>query len=521
VVASDSFSRTASGDWQTADIGSLYSYQGKLADLGVAAGSGVMNLPNAGASRSAFLLSTLAADVDVSFTTWLEKTPTGDVWVYSTVRRATDGSAYRPKIRISGGAVYVQVSRVTSSGESPLGPAVLVTGLTATPNVPIHVHAQATGSTPTTLVIRAWADGQPEPQTWQFSATDSTPALQVAGSVGLIAYANTNVTNAPLAVHFDDLLVTTTDPPRLVGEQLVGAGDISTCSGKGDEATARLLGFLPGTVFTVGDNAYPEGSAADFANCYDPSWGAQKSRTWPTIGNHEYNTADAQPYFDYFGAAAGDPGKGYYAYDIGAWRVYVLNSNCGVVSCAAGSAQEVWFKTDLGLRNPQCSIAVWHHPRYSSGSEHGSSASVQPLWQDAYDAGVELVLSGHDHDYERFAPLDATGALDPSMGVREFVVGTGGAGLLTMNAALPNSEVRQSASWGVIRLVLGSGAFEWEFIPVAGSVFSDRGSGTCHAPTAPPSPPSAAGTLITGQLWLPLAWLRIRRTLRLRRRPGG
>jgi hypothetical protein len=146
---------------------------------------------------------------------------------------------------------------------------------------------------------------------------------------------------------------------------------------------------------------------------------------------------------------------------------------------------------------------------------------VQPLWQDAYDAGVELVLSGHDHDYERFAPLDATGALDPSMGVREFVVGTGGAGLLTMNAALPNSEVRQSASWGVIRLVLGSGAFEWEFIPVAGSVFSDRGSGTCHAPTAPPSPPSAAGTLITGQLWLPLAWLRIRRTLRLRRRPGG
>jgi len=259
---------------------------------------------------------------------------------------------------------------------------------------------------------------------------------------------------------------------------LVGAGDIADCSGSGDEATAALLDNIAGTVFTAGDNVYPDGTDAQFAQCYDPSWGRHKARTRPTPGNHDYHTSSAAPYYHYFGALAGDSGKGYYSYDIGAWHLISLNSN---VSMSAGSAQETWLRQDLAASTKQCTIAYWHHPRFSSGTQHGSLSSAQPLWQALYDAGAEIVISGHEHNYERFAPQTPTGTADPTRGIREFVVGTGGESHYNDEGTpLPNSEVFNGTDYGVLKLTLSAGSYTWQFIPVSGGTFTDTGSGICH-----------------------------------------
>jgi len=266
--------------------------------------------------------------------------------------------------------------------------------------------------------------------------------------------------------------VTVTPPSASV--VLVGAGDIADCDA---EPTAALLDNIPGTVFTAGDNAYPDGSASDYASCYDPSWGRHKARTRPAPGNHDYQTSGATGYYNYFGAAAGPAGRGYYSYDLGAWHIVSLNSN---VSMSAGSAQETWLRADLAASTKRCTIAYWHHPRFSSGSNHGSSTQSAGVWQALYEAGAEIVISGHDHEYERFAPQTPSGAADPTSGIREFVVGTGGAGLYSFATPLPNSEVRDDASFGVLKLTLSDGSYAWEFIPIAGDSFRDSGSGTCH-----------------------------------------
>lgn len=261
---------------------------------------------------------------------------------------------------------------------------------------------------------------------------------------------------------------------------LVGAGDIADCSASGDEATATLLDNIPGTVFTTGDNAYPDGSATNFSQCYDPSWGRHKARTWPSPGNHDYHISGASDYFVYYGANAGPAGRGYYSYDIGDWHVVSLNSN---IDRSATSPQVTWLRADLAASTRQCTIAYWHHPRFSSGLQHGSNASTQPLWQALYDAGAEIVVSGHEHNYERFAPQTATGAADPATGIREFVAGTGGASHYNnFGTPLPNSEVRNGTAWGVLELTLETGTYSWRFIPVAGQTFTDAGSGACHGP---------------------------------------
>ncbi len=263
---------------------------------------------------------------------------------------------------------------------------------------------------------------------------------------------------------------------------LVGAGDIADCSTDGDEATANLLDAIPGTVFTLGDNAYESGTPAEFTNCYGPSWGREpiKSRPRPVPGNHDYDTSGATGYYGYFGAAAGDPTRGYYAYDLGAWRVYVLNSNCGSIGgCGAGSAQEQWLRADLAANPRECAIGMWHHPRFSSG-EHGSSPATEALYQALYDANAELVLVGHDHDYERFGPQTAGGETDDARGLVQIVVGTGGTSLRQFGRIRPNSLVRNAETWGVIRLSLAAGSWSLDFIPVAGRTFTDTGSGTCH-----------------------------------------
>ena len=262
----------------------------------------------------------------------------------------------------------------------------------------------------------------------------------------------------------------------------VGAGDIASCSSSGDEATAALLDAIPGTVFTLGDNAYESGTATEFANCYDPSWGRHKARTFPAPGNHDYFTLNASGYFSYFGAAAGDPTKGYYSYDLGTWRIIVINSNCAVVEgCYVGSPQEQWLRADLAAHPTACTLAYWHHPRFSSGSTHGSSTEMQPIWQALYEAGADVVLSGHEHNYERFAPQDPNGNLDTVHGIREFVVGTGGASHYAFGTMLPNTEVRNSDTYGVLKLTLHPGSYDWQFVPEAGKTFTDSGSALCVA----------------------------------------
>ena len=258
---------------------------------------------------------------------------------------------------------------------------------------------------------------------------------------------------------------------------MVGAGDIAGCSTSGDEATALLLDGIAGTVFTLGDNAYDSGSTTEYNNCYHPTWGRQKARTKPVPGNHEYVTANAAGYFGYFGSAFGTSTTGYYSYDLGDWHIVALNSS---VAHEAGSAQEQWLRADLAASTKTCTLAYWHHPRFSSGAGHGNDASMQPVWQALYDANADVILSGHDHDYERFAPQTPSGVADATRGIREFVVGTGGRSHYGLGTLKANSQVFNGDTFGVLKLTLSAGTYAWEFVHVDGGTFADSGTGSCH-----------------------------------------
>jgi hypothetical protein len=274
-------------------------------------------------------------------------------------------------------------------------------------------------------------------------------------------------------------------PERPTSEEIIAAGDIADCRRESDEATARLIGgFDDSTVLTLGDNAYPDGSAEDFEECYEPTWGRFKDRTKPSPGNHEYDTQGAEGYFDYFGKAAGDPDRGYYSYDLGAWHIVALNSNCEEVpgGCEEGSQQVRWLKADLAANDDKsCTLAYMHHPRFSSGAKHGNTHYVKPLWEALYEAGAEVVLSAHEHNYERFAPQNPGGREDPEDGIREFVVGTGGGkGTYPIVEPIANSEVHNDETYGVLKLTLNPKSYEWRFVPVEGETFSDSGSAKCY-----------------------------------------
>ena len=257
---------------------------------------------------------------------------------------------------------------------------------------------------------------------------------------------------------------------------LVGAGDIGACDLPGAARTGRLLDRIAGTVFTAGDNAYPNGTRGQFATCYDPAWGRHKTRTRPTPGNHDYRVPGAASYFDYFGSLAGERGRGWYAYALGGWRVYALNSN---VAESAGSEQEAWLRADLAAHPTRCAIAYWHHARFSSGP-HGTSTRSAALYQALYDAGAEVVVVGHDHTYERFAPQAPEGRADAARGLRQFVVGTGGGKLYDFRDPQPNSEVRYNAGWGVLKLTLYPRDYTWQFLGVDGGRVLDSGTRACH-----------------------------------------
>jgi acid phosphatase type 7 len=258
------------------------------------------------------------------------------------------------------------------------------------------------------------------------------------------------------------------------------AGDIADCQTDEDEEVAQLLDGLQGTVLALGDNAYDAGTIDEYRRCYEPTWGRHKERTRPVPGNHDYKTPQASGYFAYFGAAAGERGKGYYAFDIGEhWRAIALNSNCRKIAggCKAGSPQESWLRAELEEHSDKNVLAYWHHARFSSGY-HGNNKDVAPLWEALYEAGADIILNAHDHDYERFAPQNPDGEPEES-GVRQFVVGTGGGPLREYFPSPPQAatEVRDADHSGVLRLVLHPDSYHWEFISVGEQGFSDRGSG--------------------------------------------
>jgi LysM repeat protein len=262
---------------------------------------------------------------------------------------------------------------------------------------------------------------------------------------------------------------------------VIAAGDIAKCNLEWDTYTAALLDVLPGTILTLGDNTYVQGTLQEFNECFGPTWGRHKDRIYPVPGNHEYLTGGAEGYFTYFGDRATPlelgcrkECKGYYSFNLGAWHIVALNSE---ISIDPGSEQDQWLRADLAAHPNVCTLAYWHKPRWSSG-RHGSGASA-PLFQAAYDYGVDIVLNGHDHDYERFAPQSPQGVLEWDRGVRQFVVGTGGDTQRGFEEDPPNSEVRHSDTWGVLKLTLHPTSYDWEFIPIAGQTFTDSGSGNC------------------------------------------
>ncbi len=253
---------------------------------------------------------------------------------------------------------------------------------------------------------------------------------------------------------------------------LLAVGDIGSCDGTHDEDVASLAARLPGTIALLGDLAYPNGSASNYADCFDPAWGPMLPRIRPAPGNHDYQTTDASGYFSEFGAAAGTPGEGWYSYQLGAWHVVVLNSNCEFVGgCDEGSPQLAWLEADLQAHPSTCTLAYWHHARFSSG-RHGDDPRTEALWSTLAGAGADLLLVGHDHDYERIGPIDS---------MRSFVVGTGGRSLYEFPGLPgPRTLLRANDSYGLLMLTLQQGAFEWRFVSTPDSSLVDAGSAACR-----------------------------------------
>jgi hypothetical protein len=270
------------------------------------------------------------------------------------------------------------------------------------------------------------------------------------------------------------------------GVTVYAAGDIADCrnyrpeySGAAKTAAliaARLADDREATVLSLGDNTYPVGLASEFTHCYEPTWGRFKARTYPSPGNHEYYSPLAAGYYNYFGDAAGPARRGYYSFTLGSWHVISLNSN---LQQEEHKAQLKWLKADLEKNKMHCTLAYWHHPLYSSGG-HGSSDRMADVWAALQAADADLVLASHDHDYERFAPQDGNGTRDTKHGIRQFVVGTGGARLSSFRFRKPNSEASSNSTHGVLQLVLKDSSYEWEFLPVEKGGFTDRGATLCH-----------------------------------------
>ena len=373
---------------------------------------------------------------------------------------------------------------------------------TSAPTVPTGLTATATSSSQINLAWQASTDnvGVTGYSIYRCSGAGCSPATNVGTATSGTSFSNTGLTASTTytyAVTASDavgnesakstLAAATTSP--VAGSTtftFVGAGDIAS-SGSNDERTATLLDTVvaadPNTiVFTLGDNAYSDGTTSDFTNYYQPTWGRHKARTRPALGNHDYHVAGAADYLNYFCPTSGPcvfPGgtkQLYYSYDLGDWHIVSLNSEADT---SAGSAQLQWLQTDLAAHPTSCVLAYWHKPLFSSGSTHGNDSNMKPFWDELYAAKADLVLSGHEHNYERFAKQNPGGAADPN-GIREFIIGTGGVGSYSFGSAIPNSQVRFSGGFGVVKFTLRTDSYDWTFIPAAGTTFNDSGSNTCN-----------------------------------------
>ena len=357
-----------------------------------------------------------------------------------------------------------------------------VAGITFSPRATFAAGGSITFSSPESVTFECSKDGvsyvvcsSPHRFTGLAPGTNvvHVRAVDAAGNIGEASYRTWRVTGDPI---------------------LVAAGDIAACDRPTDEATAELLDEHPdATVATLGDNVHEAGNADEFANCYGPSWGRHRERTRPSAGDREYQSPDAAPYFAYFGPAAGEPGKGYYSYDLDSWHVIVLNSNCSAVGCAAGSPQERWLRADLAASQADCTLAYWHHPLFTIGPKPPEIATA-PLWGALYESGADVVLNAHNHHYERFLPQAPDGTRDPVFGLTQFVVGTGGQPLEISAESHPNIEAWENTVHGVVELVLRPRAYEWRFV-ATNSTYEDPGWAPCHgtpgSPPLPPGPPPA------------------------------
>jgi hypothetical protein len=273
-------------------------------------------------------------------------------------------------------------------------------------------------------------------------------------------------------------------PPPLPAEVILAAGNIAKCGSTNDETTASLLDNLPGTVFALGDIAFPGGSPQAYSDCYEPSWGRHKARTYAVLGNHEYESGNATASFDYFGERAGPRGRGYYSFELGNWHIIVLDVNDFTVDSLSpfpGSAQDLWLQADLAANGKHCTLAMWHSPRFFSSNTPGytSNLYVTPVWDRLYAANVDVVLNGHQHQYERFPPMTPSGVRDEFRGIRQFNAGTGGESAEMPIGLAPDREVLTDA-FGILKLTLDDGSYSWEFIPTVAGAFSDSGAGTCR-----------------------------------------
>jgi PKD repeat protein len=343
------------------------------------------------------------------------------------------------------------------------------------------------GVVPLTVAFSDKSSGSPTTWAWDFDndgTVDSTAqnpsfTYTTTGSKTItLTVTNANGSDSSTKVGF--VIVDPVPASSPTDPVLVGAGDIASCASTGDEATANLLDGISGTVFTTGDNVYESGTTTEWNTCYDPSWGRHKARTRPSLGDHDHATGSpATEYFTYFGANAGDPSTGYYSYDLANWHIVVLNTECALVGgCLAGSPEEAWLKADLAAHPSSCTLAYWHEPLFTSANS-GGAPDARPFWDDLQAAGVELVLNGDSHVYERFAPQNPDGR-SSATGIREFIVGTGGRSHASFGTPDANSQVRDATSFGVVKLTLHATGYDWQFVPVAGSSFTDSGQAACH-----------------------------------------
>ncbi len=380
-------------------------------------------------------------------------------------------------------AVAPSVDTLAVAGVTPHGASVSATIAAGSATAAWWVESGVTPAYGQTTAPVGLAAGSP-----RRTAAASLPALSAATTY----HPRVVLASAAGTVASPDAAFTTLADPRAV--RIAAAGDIAcdpeTSAFNGGAGTATecdqrgvssaILAGGYDAVLPLGDIQYEAGTAAEIAGSYAPSWGRLKAISHPAVGNHEYGSPGAAPYFAYFGAAAGDPAKGYYSYDLGSWHVIAINSNClQIGGCSRGSPEETWLQADLAAHPVRCTLAYWHHPRFSSG-QNGDAGSMSTIWGDLYAAGADVVLNGHDHDYERFAPQDDDGRRDDASGLREFVVGTGGKNHMTFKAIEANSEVHDTSSFGFLGLTLGDGSYSWQFVSDPPGGLSDSGSSACH-----------------------------------------